>query len=46
VVVIRDGKETEIDAVFLVPGDILLLSDGRCGASRLKALARGWSIGG
>lgn len=26
--VLRDGRESEIDAVFLVPGDILLLEEG------------------
>jgi ATPase, P-type (transporting), HAD superfamily, subfamily IC len=38
VVVIRDGKETEIDAVFLVPGDIVLLSEGDVVPADLRLL--------
>jgi ATPase, P-type (transporting), HAD superfamily, subfamily IC len=38
VVVIRDGKETEIDAAFLVPGDIVLLSEGDVVPADLRLL--------
>ncbi|NAZ06774.1 MAG: HAD-IC family P-type ATPase [Thermocrinis sp.] len=38
VVVIRDSKETEIDAVFLVPGDIVLLSEGDVVPADLRLL--------
>lgn len=38
VVVIRDGKEKEIDAVFLVPGDIVLLSEGDVVPADLRLL--------
>jgi Ca2+-transporting ATPase len=37
-VVIRDGKETEIDVVFLVPGDIVLLSEGDVVPADLRLL--------
>jgi ATPase, P-type (transporting), HAD superfamily, subfamily IC len=38
VVVIRDGKETEIDAAFLVPGDVVLLSEGDVVPADLRLL--------
>jgi Ca2+-transporting ATPase len=38
VIVIRDGKETEIDAVFLVPEDIVLLSEGDVVPADLRLL--------
>jgi Ca2+-transporting ATPase len=38
VVVIRDGKEKEIDVVFLVPGDIVLLSEGDVVPADLRLL--------
>jgi Ca2+-transporting ATPase len=38
VIVIRDGKEKEIDAVFLVPGDIVLLSEGDVVPADLRLL--------
>jgi Ca2+-transporting ATPase len=38
VVVIRDGKEMEIDVVFLVPGDIVLLSEGDVVPADLRLL--------
>ncbi len=45
VVVIKDGKETEIDAVFGARRHIASIG-GVCSARRLKALGRRGSIGG